>query len=143
MAESYPNGLKTLSEKEKLLVTSSFSFSFSYSVFKRLVSQGRQKVSLCGSGLSLSYTSPGFYVSPYKSFENTVGKGEIARDEQFLLFPQCFSTHLKNFLPFSSYLKIVACNLFEFGRVYNLSFGKWLNDGKNKDFSKHLEKRRM
>ena len=26
----------------------------------------------------------------YKSFENTVGKGEIARDKQFLLFPQCF-----------------------------------------------------
>ena len=24
------------------------------------------------------------------TFENTVGKGEIARDEQFLLFPQCF-----------------------------------------------------
>ena len=27
------------------------NFSFSYSVFKRLVSQGRQKVSLCGNGL--------------------------------------------------------------------------------------------
>ena len=26
----------------------------------------------------------------YKSFENTVGKGEIARHEQFLPFPQCF-----------------------------------------------------
>ena len=26
----------------------------------------------------------------YKSFENTVGKEEIARDEQFLLLPQCF-----------------------------------------------------
>ena len=26
----------------------------------------------------------------YKSFENTVGKGEIALNEQFLLFPQCF-----------------------------------------------------
>ena len=25
-----------------------------------------------------------------KRLENTVGKGEIARDEQFLLFPQCF-----------------------------------------------------
>ena len=25
-----------------------------------------------------------------KSFENTVEKGEIAQDEQFLLFPQCF-----------------------------------------------------
>ena len=28
----------------------------------------------------------------YKSFENTVGKGEIARNEQFHLFPQCFLT---------------------------------------------------
>ena len=26
----------------------------------------------------------------YQTFENTVGKGEIARNEQFLLFPQCF-----------------------------------------------------
>ena len=26
----------------------------------------------------------------YKSFENTEGKGEIAHNEQFLLFPQCF-----------------------------------------------------
>ena len=26
----------------------------------------------------------------FKSVENTVGKGEIARYEQFLLFPQCF-----------------------------------------------------
>ena len=25
-----------------------------------------------------------------KPFENTVGKGEIARNEQILLFPQCF-----------------------------------------------------
>ena len=50
MAESYPNGWETLWEKEKLLVTSNFSFS--HSVFKRFVSQGRQKVSLCGNGLS-------------------------------------------------------------------------------------------
>ena len=50
--ENYPNRRKTLWEKEKLLVTSNFSFS--YSVFKRLVSLGRQKVSLCGNGLILS-----------------------------------------------------------------------------------------
>ena len=31
-----------------------------------------------------------FMCLQYKSFENTVGKGEIARNEQFLLFPQCF-----------------------------------------------------
>ena len=40
--------------------------------------------------LTLSHTSPGFYVSAAQAFENTVGKGEIARNEQFLLFPQCF-----------------------------------------------------
>ena len=40
-------------EKEKLLVTSNFSFS--HSVFKRLFSQGRQKVSLCGNGLMGSF----------------------------------------------------------------------------------------
>ena len=37
--------------------------------------------------LTLSQTSP---CLQYKSFENTVGKGEIARNEQFLLFPLCF-----------------------------------------------------
>ena len=49
MAESYQNRYKTLWEKEKLLVTSNFSFS--HSVFKRLVSQGHKKVSLCGNML--------------------------------------------------------------------------------------------
>ena len=49
MAESYSNQQKILWEKEKLLITSNFSFS--NSVFKRLVSQGRQMVSLCGNGL--------------------------------------------------------------------------------------------
>ena len=38
------------------------------SVFKKLVSQGHQKVSLCGNGLSLSQTSPGFYLSAVKVF---------------------------------------------------------------------------
>ena len=42
--------LKTSREKEKWLFMSQFSFS--HSVFKRLVSQGRQKESLCGNGLN-------------------------------------------------------------------------------------------
>ena len=46
-------GRKSLWEKEELLVTSNFSFS--HSVFKGLVSQGRQKVSLRGNGLTLNY----------------------------------------------------------------------------------------
>ena len=32
----------------------------------------------------------GTYGMYAKQVENTVGKGEIARYEQFLLFPQCF-----------------------------------------------------
>ena len=39
--------------------------------------------------LTVSQTSPGFYVSAVQ-VENTVGKGEITRDEQLLLYPQCF-----------------------------------------------------
>ena len=54
-----------------------------------------------------------------------MGKGEIAHNEQFLLFPQCFLPiwitlcyqHLKQF-------KILVCKLFQFGTVFNLSFGK-------------------
>ena len=52
----------TVEKKEKLLITSNFSFS--HSVFKRLVSQGRQKVSLCGNGLTLPLLlmTQGFFV---------------------------------------------------------------------------------
>ena len=42
------------------------------------------------------------------SLENTVGKGEIARNEQFLLFPQCFLPILR---PFSHFYQILNCCL--------------------------------
>ena len=50
MAESFVNGQKTLWEKEKLLVTSNFSFS--HSVFKRLALQTRKNQGLFGKELS-------------------------------------------------------------------------------------------
>ena len=37
-----------------------------------------------------SHTTTPFDAPGKKPFENTVGKREIARNEQFLLFPQCF-----------------------------------------------------
>ena len=49
MAECSLNGLKTLCEKEKLLVMSNFSFS--HSVFKRPVLQTRENQGLFGKGL--------------------------------------------------------------------------------------------
>ena len=56
--------------------------SVSQSLFSGVVSS----LDCVVKGLTVSQTSPGFYVS----FENSVGKGEIAHNEQFLLFPQCF-----------------------------------------------------
>ena len=198
MPESFPKGYKTLWEKEKLLVTSNFSFS--RSVFKRLVLQTRKNQGLFGKGLTnyhtmlhfeapkiysggkvwekekllvtsnfsfshnvfyliwslffilralenvvcnlfqcdqskilsscnglnngwmnsvlhlfqhtgkltLSQTSPGFYVSAVQVFRNTVGKGEIAHKEQFLLFPYCFLTFWKTF---SHVYQISNCRL--------------------------------
>ena len=58
----------------------------------------------------------------FKSFENNVGKGEIACNEQFLLFPQCFLSLWRTFLR-SKNIKFVICNLFNFGRVQNLPLG--------------------
>ena len=51
MAECSVNGSKTLCEKEKLLVTSNFSFS--HSVFKRFVLQTRENQGLFGKGLTV------------------------------------------------------------------------------------------
>ena len=58
--------MKTLLEKEKLLITSNFSFS--HSVFKRLVFQGRQKVSLCGNGLTLYQATKILTLTKLKAF---------------------------------------------------------------------------
>ena len=61
MAEVSPKEKKTLWEKEKLLVTSNFSFS--HSVLEKLVLQTREKPGLFGKDLTLFQTSPGFYLS--------------------------------------------------------------------------------
>ena len=58
MMESSANGKKTLWEKEKLLVTSNFSFSCS--VFERLVLQTRKNQGLFGKGLNLAQTNQNY-----------------------------------------------------------------------------------
>ena len=67
---------------------------------KQLKNLGRDKNLHNVKTLTPSQTSPGFYVSAVKVFENTVGKGEIARNEQFLLFPQCFLPFWRTFCHF-------------------------------------------
>ena len=41
-----------------------------------------------------------FMCLQFECFENTVGKGEIAPNEQFLLFPQCFLPFWRTFCHF-------------------------------------------
>ena len=69
------------------------------SVFKMFVLQTCNKQALV------------FTCLQHKSSVNTVGKGEIAHNKQFLLFP-VFSTCLENFLPFSSSSKLSSAKSF-------------------------------
>ena len=70
--------------------------------------------------LNLLEKALAFMCLQYKSSENTVGKGEIAHNEQFLLFPQCFLHSWENFQPFLTTFEIVVCKLIQFGLVQNI-----------------------
>ena len=58
-----------------------------------------------------------------KSFENTVRKGEMARNEQFLIFPQCFLLS-ENFTPFPSNLELSSANSFSYEESKICHLGK-------------------
>ena len=102
MAEISTSGWKTQSEKEKLLDTSNFSFS--HSVFKRLVLPTCKKQGLFGKGLNFNSLGKELkfsladnksvvalmMISVYHGIEKIVGKGENAGYQHFLLFPQHF-----------------------------------------------------
>ena len=86
--------LPTLSKRE-IVILATFNL-WSGNAFKLVPS----KILLFGNGLTHSSELKEFADDNFKfdengrklskRVENTVGKGEIARYEQFLLFPQCF-----------------------------------------------------
>ena len=112
MAESSLIGEETLWEKEKLLVSSNFSFS--RSVFKGLVQQTCKNQGLFGKGLTTPREKP---------FENIVGKGENAGNQHFLLFPPCFLSYQRQKSSLS-YIYFAVCNAFNLVTSKILSFGK-------------------
>ena len=69
---------------------------------------------------------PWFLCVCHTSLLKTLRKAEIACDEQFLLFPTVFSTHLENFLPFSSNLKLLSANSVSSKECKICHFGKGL-----------------
>ena len=48
-----------------------------------------------------------------KAFENIVGEGEIARNEQFLVFPQCFLLNQIIVSPFVHIFDIISLSAAE------------------------------
>ena len=135
MVVSPLKGLKTLWEKEKMLVTNIFSFPAMFSICRRfkvgktrgllhkkltilekkLFENNLEKMrEYCYSATSFSHSFISLphdnilnvtkfkafaddkfnvakmMISPYDRVENTVGKGENAGCQHFLLFPQCF-----------------------------------------------------
>ena len=58
----------------------------------------------------------------YNSLKTPREKGEIAHHEQFLIFPSVFYP----FRELSAIFIKFVCELFQFGRVQNFSFGKGL-----------------
>ena len=100
-------------------------FSFSHCAFKRLILQTCRNQSLLGKWLTLFQTSPGLYVSAVQVFWKHWEKEK-------LIVTSNFSFSHSVFYPFGELstifikFEIVVCNLFQFGRVSNLSFGKGL-----------------
>ena len=60
----------------------------------------------------------------YKSFENFLGKGEIARDEQYLIFPHCFLLFFENSVILIKF-EIVFFELFQFSVWKSLKLVIW------------------
>ena len=66
--------------------------------------------------INLLPNEPLFSRLHYTSFVNTMGKGEIAHNDQFLLFLQCFLCFWSNFYHFKQ-IQSVVCQLFQFGSL--------------------------
>ena len=74
--------------------------SYVLNQFPSNVMFGMNGFHLSASGAIQGHHGPLVTCLQYKSFENTVGKGEIARNEQFLLVPLCFLPFLIMFYHF-------------------------------------------
>ena len=108
MAEPLSKGLKTLWEKEELLVTSNFSFS--HSVFNRLVLQTHKNMGLFGKWsanafyLNKAETLPcvkGFTLKTLELVVDSEGKNQTAqkckvRSQTYTVC--CFATYCSNVL---------------------------------------------
>ena len=113
------------------------NFSFSHSVFLFFHSQNTSQFSATfillpiafsldhsnilpsSQVLTLSQTSPGFYVSAVQVFKKHSGKRRNCSLREISPFPTVFSTRLDNFLPLSSNLKVSSAKFIKFNPFPN------------------------
>ena len=74
-----------------------------------------QNVALCGNGSTLYSKDTHLTHQQHTPFENIVGKEEIARNEQFLLFPQCFLPNQIIIFPFVHIFDFISLFAAELG----------------------------
>ena len=127
MTETSLNRQKTLWEKEKLLVTRNFSFS--HSVFKRLVLQTCKNQSLFGKGLTVLQTTK--ILGQSKMEVSTDDKINVSEKLKFLservetlwekgkIFPRCFQR--ASFLGLSGLLSNELNNTFHLSSAKNMN----------------------
>ena len=90
----------------------------------RTIAKGRLKPKI---HLTLYSIDTHFDTSTTEAFENIVEKEEIARNEQFLLFPQCFLLYQVIVSPFVHIFDIISLFATELEEPKIGISGKWLN----------------
>ena len=99
-----PHKVENIVRKEEIACYNKFLlFSQSFSQ----LDLERQNAALCGNGLTLPQTSPGFYVSAVQVLK-TLWKKEKLLVTCISPFPTVFSTCLESFLPFSTFLQTLS-----------------------------------
>ena len=125
-------------EKEKLIVTSNFSFS--HIVFKRLQLQTSKNQGLFGKGLTLYHTIKRQFNDPVKeAFWKHCRKRRKCWEPAFSPFPTMFSTLSKTNFNFSPAFILSSANAFNLDQSKILSFGKELRVMKKKTLGIFLE----
>ena len=106
---------KTLWEKEKMLVTSILPFTTVFS------NPSKRKIIILTTFIGRLQTLLIWTLilthQQQTAFENIVGNGEIARNKQFLLFPQCFLCFQIVVSPFVHIFDIISLFAAEFEKL--------------------------
>ena len=112
-------------EKEKLLVTSNFSFS--YIVFKRHELQTRKNQGLFGKGLSIYKLTCSSIYTRFNTLKKKIVGKHCKKKMKLLKMSKMFSVQSVISKVFNSHILVVVYSFFEFGMVSKWCIREWVN----------------